>query len=362
MSQMTARVLPREHGYPGDTPSGDDHDQTTSRGHEDGPGDTGERASRVPGRAGCVVLRGVSKFYGDVLGINRVNLEIAPGITSLVGPNGAGKTTLMNLIAGLLHPTAGNVEVLGVPASDPVRIHEQLGYCTQYDAFPAGLTGYSFIYYLLCMHGYSPEDARALTRSALAMVKMEEAAQRKIASYSKGMRQRVKLAQAIAHQPRVLLLDEPLNGLDPMARAEVIDLLQSFAAKGRHVIISSHILHEVDLVSDTIVLMNAGYIVAEGDISGVRQEIKTQPLQIVIRTRNPARLAARLLELNLVVEVKLHDDGGGVLVRTGDADTFYLAINRMVVAEGFRIESIEPADDNVQAAYEYLIGREGEHP
>lgn len=306
-----------------------------------------------------IVLRDVSKFYGEVLGVNRVSLAVEPGITSLVGPNGAGKTTLLNLMTGLLRPTEGEIEVLGIPVNRPERVFRHVGYCTQYDAFPKGLTGYDFIRGFLRLHGLPEAEVEALTRDALARVNMTDAAGKKIAAYSKGMRQRIKLAQAIAHKPRVLILDEPLNGLDPMARAEVIAIFQEVAADGCIVIVSSHILHEVDILSDRVILMNHGYVVAEGGIHDVREEVEEHPMQILVRCDRPAVLAARIFELNHAVEVKLHPDGRGLLLRTKDAAGFYRLMNRITVEENLTMEGIQPADDDVQSLYDYLIGNEG---
>lgn len=306
-----------------------------------------------------IVLRDVSKFYGEVLGVNRVSLAVEPGITSLVGPNGAGKTTLLNLMTGLLRPTEGEIEVLGIPVNQPERVFRHVGYCTQYDAFPKGLTGYDFIRGFLRLHGLPEAEVEALTRDTLARVNMTDAAGKKIAAYSKGMRQRIKLAQAIAHKPRVLILDEPLNGLDPMARAEVIAIFQEVAANGCIVIVSSHILHEVDILSDRVILMNHGYVVAEGGIHDVREEVEEHPMQIMVRCDRPAVLAARIFELNHAVEVKLHPDGRGLLLRTKDAAGFYRLMNRIAVEENLTMEGIQPADDDVQSLYDYLIGNEG---
>ena len=301
----------------------------------------------------------VSKFYGEILGVNRVQLAIPAGITSLVGPNGSGKTTLMNLMVGLLRPNRGRISVLGIPPDQPERLFRVMGYCTQYDAFPRGQTGYRFLRGFLEVRGLRGREADRAAREALESVKLTEAADRKIAGYSKGMRQRVKLAQAICHDPAVLLLDEPLNGLDPMARAEVIALFQAIARGGRHVIISSHILHEVDLISDRIVILKDGYVVAEGDIRGVRSEMPQHPMQIMIRCDRPALLASRLFDLDNVVEVRMHEDRRGLLVSTRDADSLYLMLNRVVLEAGLAIETVTPADEDVHAVYRYLMGAEG---
>jgi ABC-2 type transport system ATP-binding protein len=307
-----------------------------------------------------VVFENVSKFYGEVLGVNRIHLSIPPGITGLVGPNGSGKTTLMNLMVGLIDPTSGRVEVLGLPRERPEEMFRQIGYATQYDAFPRGLTGFEFISSLLRVHGYARGEAEALTWQAIERVGLEEAAHRKVAGYSKGMRQRIKLAQAMAHQPSMLVLDEPLNGLDPMARAEVIALFRQLAAAGLHVIISTHILHEVDLIADQVVLLNAGYVVAEGDIGGVRDEMEEEhPIQVLVRCARPALLASRVFEHDHVVEAQIVDKGRGLLVRTRDADRFYLLLNRVVMENDIGIEGVMPADADVQAVYEYLISSPG---
>jgi ABC-2 type transport system ATP-binding protein len=306
-----------------------------------------------------IVFDNISKFYGEILGVNRVHLTIPPGLTSLVGPNGSGKTTLMNLMTGLVRPNAGTIRILGMSPDDPEALFQTLGYCTQYDAFPKGLTGHQFIYLYLRVYGHDHSSAARLTSEALERVGMQEAAGRRIAAYSKGMRQRIKLAQAIAHRPSVLVLDEPLNGLDPMARAEVIDLFRSLAKEGRHVIVSSHILHEVDLISDRVVILNNGYVVAEGDIHGVRSEMEKHPMQILIRCDDPAMLAAKVFELDSVVEVRIHQDRRGLLVSTRDADKFYLLLNGIVLAKGLKVESIAPADDDVHAVYQYLVGSDG---
>jgi len=302
-----------------------------------------------------VIFDNVSKFYGDVLGVNRVTLSIPAGITSLVGPNGSGKTTLMNLLTGLIRPTRGDVSVFGISPSDPERFFREVGYCTQFDTFPRGMTGYGFVYSFLRLYGSGHTEAATLAWRAIERVNLTEEANRKIASYSKGMRQRIKLAQATCHGPSVLVLDEPLNGLDPLMRAETIALFKSLAEDGMHVIISSHILHEVDAISDQVVLLSNGYILAEGGIRGVRSEIEGHPVQVMVRCLKPGALAAKLFEHEQVVEAKMHNDGKGLLVKTRDADQFYLLLNRIAL-DGIGIESVAPADDDVNSVYEYLIG------
>lgn len=314
----------------------------------------------IMGRAdNKIVFENVSKFYGEVLGVNRVNLALPPGVTSLVGPNGSGKTTLMNLMTGLVQPTQGRVTVLGLTPDQPEEFFRHVGYCAQFDSFPKGVTGYEFIYLFLRLRGLSAKDADRLTGEAIERVGMVEAAKRKVAGYSKGMRQRIRLAQALAHHPTVLVLDEPLNGLDPMARAESIALFEALGKQGMHVIVSSHVLHEVDRISDQVVLMSYGYVMAEGKIQGVRSEVREHPMQILVRCSQPNLLASRLFSQDHVVEARLVTDGSGILIRTRDADRFYTLLNQIVVEGGVNLEAVAPADDDVNSLYQYLIGSGG---
>jgi ABC-2 type transport system ATP-binding protein len=276
-----------------------------------------------------------------------------------VGPNGSGKTTLMNLMTGLVKPTRGRVQVLGYKTDDPENLFRILGYSTQFDAFPKGLTGFEFLYSYLRLSGRDSQEAEQMAWRAIERVNLVEAAKRNVAAYSKGMRQRIRLAQALAHDPKVLVLDEPLNGLDPLARSEMIALFRATAEQGCYVIISSHILHEVDVISDQVILLSNGYVVAEGQISTVRGEIQEHPTQILIRCTRPRELAAKVLQDEHTLEVTIHKDEKGLLLKTRDADGFYLALNQLALnGSDIDIESIAPADDDVLSVYEYLIGSE----
>jgi len=307
-----------------------------------------------------ITFENVSKFYGEILGVNRINLSISRGITSLVGPNGSGKTTLMNLMSGLLRPTQGSINVLGLSPDQPEKLFRKLGYCAQFDSFPKGMTGRDFVQSFLEISGFVRKEAINLTNRALERVNLVDAAKRKVESYSKGMRQRIRLAQAIAHNPQVLILDEPLNGLDPMARAEVIALFRQLSDEGMYLILSSHILHEVDMMSDRVVLINNGYIVADGDTRGVRSEMQEHPLQILIRCDKPSLLAARVFQQDdIVVEARLHKDRRGLFIKTVNPDEFYLFFNKVVLEQNLQVESIHPVDDDLDAIYQYLIGSEG---
>ena len=306
----------------------------------------------------AVVFNDVSKFYGEVLGVNRVTLEIPPGITSLVGPNGSGKTTLMNLMSGLIHPDNGTIRMRGFSPRDPEHLMRITGYATQYDSAPRGSSGFGYITTGLLLFGYDRKQAEEKAWEALERLGLANAAHRKMAAYSKGMRQRIRLAQAIAHEPDILLLDEPLNGLDPLVRAETIALFKESAAKGCHVILSSHVLQEVDLISDQVILIANGMIVAEGKIRNVRKEIREHPSQFILRCSDASRVAALLFREDHITEIRLNEDRLGLLVKTQDQERFSQALSR-ITADGYSIDSVIPTDENVDALYEYLIGEGG---
>ena len=302
-----------------------------------------------------IIFTEVSKFYGEVLGVNRVSLNVPPGITSLVGPNGSGKTTLMNLMCGLIHADQGTISVRGMSPRNPEQLMRSTGYCTQFDAAPRSYSGYQFVSTALLLHGHSAAEADERTWKAIDRVNLREAAHRKVAGYSKGMRQRIRLAQSIAHEPDVLILDEPLNGLDPLVRAETIALFREFAARGKHVILSSHVLQEVDVISDQVILISNGSIIAEGQIQNVREEMTEHPSQFLIRCPDAARVASLLFAEDHITEVRLHADRMGLLVLTRSRERFSHLLNQIVL-NGQNIESIVQADSNVDSLYEYLIG------
>jgi ABC-2 type transport system ATP-binding protein len=306
-----------------------------------------------------IVFENVSKFYGEVLGVNRVSFSIPPGVTTLVGPNGSGKTTLMNLMTGLVRPSSGNLSVLGLVPGDADRFFRLVGYCTQFDSFPRRLTGWEFLLDSLLLHGMSEADAFRLAGEALERVRLGDDGLRRIESYSKGMRQKIRLAQAIAHHPRVLVLDEPLNGLDPIARAETLALFQELSRQGMHLVVSGHILDEVDRISDRVILITGGYIVAEGTIHQVRRDVHDKPMQVLIRCNKPELLASRMFLLNHCVEARVHADGKGVFLRSRDVDEFYRLLNEIAVEGVVKIETVAPAADDTYAIYQYLIGSEG---
>lgn len=302
-----------------------------------------------------VVFNNVSRFYGEVLGVNRVTFELQPGITSLVGPNGSGKSTLMNLMFGLLKPSRGEITVFGHSPYEPEKIFGRIGYCAQYDSFPRGATGNDFINSFLRVKGFPRDEAWDLTGKAAEMVGMTDAMHRKVAGYSKGMRQRIKLAQAIAHQPDLLVLDEPLNGLDPLARADMIALFRELAGQGAHIMVSSHILHEVDMISDQVIMIHGGYVVAEGQIQAVRSEMSDHPVQMLVQCTRLKELASELVKMDQVIEIKVQAEKKALLIKVTDVEAFHGNFYKAVQSTGSEIETIIPADENAQSIYEYLI-------
>lgn len=309
--------------------------------------------STRPLTAPTVVAREVSRWYGEVLGLNRVSLSIGPGVTSLVGPNGSGKSTLMNLLSGLISPSKGSVEICGIPPTHPEELNRVLGYCTQHDTFPSGFTGLEWLTAMMRIHGHDAATSARLAGDALDRTGLGDPRRKKIGSYSKGMRQRMKLALALAHEPRVLILDEPLNGLDPLGRAEVMSLFKAVAHGGYTVLISSHILHEVNEISDGVLMLQHGYVVAEGAIRDVRSEITDRPFQVRVECDRPAYLASRVFEMSHVVSARVADNS--VLIESRDVVALARLVGSLAARSDLVVEGIEVADENVQAVYDYLI-------
>lgn len=296
-----------------------------------------------------------SRWYGQVVGINDVSVALPSGVTGLLGPNGAGKSTLLKLVTGQIRPSTGQVRVLGEPIWDNPPLMARVGFCPEQDAFYDQLTGRRFLEGLLGLHGFTRADCRELATRALEVVAMQEAADRKIASYSKGMRQRIKVAQAIAHDPEVIFLDEPLNGMDPMGRRHTVQLIREWGAAGRTVVVSSHVLHEVEAMTPRILMVNQGRIVAEGDVHEIRALIDEHPHRILIGCDQPRLLAARLMDHEDVLSVRFSAEEGGVEVATARPDRFYSRLPEIAETHGIRVDRIFSQDDNLQAVFDYLV-------
>ena len=297
--------------------------------------------------------RELSRWYGQVIGINDVSLDLGPGVTGLLGPNGAGKSTLMKLVTGQIKPSRGTVTLFGQTVWDNPDVMRRLGFCPEQDAFYEGLTGLMFVASLARLNGYTVTEARERAERALSRMELLDAAHKKIGGYSKGMRQRVKLAQALVHDPQVLVLDEPLAGMDPIGRRATIRLIRDLGASGCTIIVSSHILHEVEAMTKSILLVHHGRIVAEGDVHEIRELIDEHPHRIFFQTEEPRRLAEALMKWSDVQGVRL--DGGGVVVETVRPDAFYSRVPSLVLEEKLKVDSMIGADDNLQAVFDYLV-------
>ena len=301
-----------------------------------------------------VTTEHVSKWYGQVSGLNDVTVTLPAGITGLLGPNGAGKSTFMKLITGQLKPSKGTVRVLGEPIWGNPAIYARMGFCPEQDAFYDRMTGIDWVTALVRLNGLSAEDARAAAERALTAVDLMEAANKKIGAYSKGMRQRVKLAQAIVHDPDLLILDEPLTGMDPIMRRRTIRQIKDWARAGKSIIVSSHILHEVEAMTSNILLINNGRIVAEGNVHQIRDLIDTHPHTVFIRVADPRTLARMVLAEDGIISMRF--EPGALVVETARPDAFYARVTEMAASgEAGAIDEVTSPDDNLQAVFQYLV-------
>jgi ABC-2 type transport system ATP-binding protein len=304
--------------------------------------------------APIVAAEHLSKWYGQVIGLNDVTVTVSPGVTGLLGPNGAGKSTFMKLITGQLKPSQGAVRVLGEPIWRNPALYVDIGFCPEQDAFYERMTGLEWVAALAGLNGVAAAEATAMARRALEAVDLLDAADKKIGAYSKGMRQRVKLAQAVAHDPRLLILDEPLSGMDPLARRRTIRLIKDWARAGKSVLVSSHILHEIEAMTSNILLIHNGRILAEGDVHQIRDLIDEHPHTVSIAAPDPRALARELLAGDDVIGLRL--ESGAVVVQTAKPDAFYTRLTELAASGAFgAIEEVTSPDDNLQAVFAYLV-------
>ena len=302
-----------------------------------------------------VTATNVSRWYGQVIGLNDITCEIGPGITALLGMNGAGKTTLIRLITGQLRPTTGDLRVFGEEPFANANVYRRLGYCPEIDNFYEHYTGRDFVKFLARLDGLTATEAKNRTEEVLEMVGMSERAGRKIAGYSKGMRQRIKLAQAMLHDPDMILLDEPLNGLDPVGRRELIDILGALANQGKAILVSSHILFEVEQMTRSLLLLHRGRLLATGDLGVIRSLIDKHPHQIKIETDEPRKAAALLASLPNIVSMKFDKSGESLQLEVREPDPFYDALSRAVIEQGLVIRGFSSPDNNLESVFKYLV-------
>jgi ABC-2 type transport system ATP-binding protein len=289
-----------------------------------------------------LAARRVSKWFGEVIAVNDCSLTVGPGVTGLLGLNGAGKTTLFKLLSGLIEPSQGQVLLQGKRLRREVGLFRRLGFCPESDALPEWLTGREFIALMLRLMGFGRDEVRRRTEQALHDLHLAEAGNRRLGGYSKGMRQKIKLAQALAHEPDIIFLDEPLNGMDPVSRREIIELVGRLGAQGCTVLVSSHILPEIEAMTRSIILIHYGKLLAEGDVTEIRDKIHDHPTIVALSSPE------------LVVGVEI-DEQGRVVARTDHAVDFYRELPGWLLENDLPIEEMQTMDDTLQAVFDYLV-------
>jgi ABC-2 type transport system ATP-binding protein len=315
---------------------------------------TAPTVDRSTAGGSVIAAEHLSKWYGQVIGLNDITLAVPPGITGLLGPNGAGKSTFMKLVTGQLKPSKGTITVLGQPIWNNPSLYARLGFCPEQDAFYERMTGLEWVTALVSLNGVGETAARDMSARAMESVGLSDAAGKKIGAYSKGMRQRVKLAQALAHDPDVLILDEPLSGMDPLVRRRTIRLIKDWGRSGKSVLVSSHILHEIESMTSNILLINQGRILAEGNVHQIRDLIDKHPHTVFIKAENTRQLAREFLTDEQVLSLRFED--GGVVVQTGKPDVFYARLTDLAASgELGTIDEVTSPDDNLQAVFQYLV-------
>ncbi|MEC8024421.1 MAG: ABC transporter ATP-binding protein [Myxococcota bacterium] len=303
-----------------------------------------------------IVCSSASMWYGKVIALNDVSFDVGSGVVGLLGPNGAGKSTLMRLLVGLLRPTSGSVTVFGQPAFGSTAVRSCVGYCPEHDYFYEDMTGLDFVRTMTQLYGYSPSESLQRAKYALDRVGLPTAAsggRKRIREYSKGMRQKVKLAQALAHEPDLLVLDEPLTGTDPMSRHQISELCRQLGDEGRTVIVSSHVLHEVERITHEFILIDRGRLLAKGNVRDIRQLIDQHPHRIELVVTDSRALASRLISEPYVSGVTV-TGSCSLLCETVSPDACYDALPRLALESGVLIRKMSSPDNNLEAVFRYL--------
>ncbi len=304
-----------------------------------------------------IKTQNLSKWYGNVLGLSDVTLQIESGITGILGPNGAGKSTFLKLITGQIKPNIGRVMIHGQNIWNNYALFAQIGFCPEQDSFYEELTGWQFLTNLLKLHHFSQEEMNEKAEKALDIVELMKDKDRIIRSYSRGMRQRLKVAQAIAHDPNIIILDEPLNGLDPLGRRKIIRLIKEYKGEGRMIVVSSHVLPEIEAMTNKIILIHQGKVFAQGDIHYIRDLIETHPHIISIKCSKPRLLAEKFIRYDYVLKVHFDLQKKSLLVETNNRDKFFAILPSLFLENEIKVEEITSPDDNLQAVFDYLIGK-----
>jgi ABC-2 type transport system ATP-binding protein len=300
-----------------------------------------------------VELAGASKWYGNIVAVNDVSFTLGPGVTGLLGPNGAGKSTILHMIVGLLRPSGGSVQIDGTPTWQHPAIYRTIGFVPEGEGVYAFLSGYEFV--LLNARLQGVRDPAAATARAIALVELETAQHRAIATYSKGMRQRAKIAAVLVHEPPVLLLDEPFNGMDPKQRVQMMALLRRVADEGRVVLVSSHILEEVDRLADTVLVIIGGRLAASGPSRVIRQLMTDRPHTFTVRTSDDRALAAAIVRESATTSIEFIP--AGMSIRTADLGTFTRALPVLARNANVSILEVHPTDESLESVFSYLVQR-----
>lgn len=297
----------------------------------------------------------LSRWYGQVIGVNDLSVEVGPGITGLLGPNGSGKTTLLGLVTGQLRPQRGGIRVLGEKPFANRRLYRRMGYCPEQDALYGNLTGREFVTFLMRLHGAGASRARAAAETALELVGLQDVMDRRCGTYSRGMRQRVKLAQALAHEPELLVLDEPFTGMDPEVRRRMRDLMRTLRAGGTCILVSSHVLHEVEALADSVVLIHRGRILADGPVQEIRGLLRRHPHRLSVQLRDPRALARGLMDRPEVRGLHFGKDGETLVVETGDPESLLAALPGIVTETRPGLRVLRHEDAGLEAVFDYLV-------
>ncbi len=310
--------------------------------------------SEVAGSTPLIRFDNVSKWYGNVIGINNVSLDIGPGVTGLLGPNGAGKSTFLQLVTGQLKPSKGKVSVLGEAPWNNPWLTRYIGLCPEQDAFYEWMTGWQFVHAFAKLRGFTGNAARDVAQHAIERVSLQDSQYRAIGGYSRGMRQRIKVAQALVHEPKILFLDEPFTGTDPVARRQLMDIILKLADEGKSIVLSSHVLHEVQGLTQQIVLIHLGRLVAEGNLRDIRELIDDHPHRIVLVSEQVRELASQLAKHPDVQGLTIQDKDKQLIAETKKPDLFYSRLPMLLKEQAIQVNEVYSEDDNLEAVFRYL--------
>jgi ABC-2 type transport system ATP-binding protein len=299
----------------------------------------------------------ISKWYGNVLGVSEISLDITPGIIGLLGPNGAGKSTFLKLISGQLKPNIGSITINEKPVFSNQELYSHIGFCPEHDCYYRGNTGWQQVMLKAKLHGMDKKTAAEKTEAAIDRVGLLEAKDKYIREYSLGMKQRLKFAASIVHEPDILMLDEPLRGIDPLWRVKIVQVIKDFGKAGKTIIVASHILPEVEGMTNDIILIHQGKVFAQGDIHYIRNLMDSHPHMISVGCDRVRQLAELMIGNDYISDIRFLEGSSKVVFKTKKRDLFFDRLSRLVVEHDFDVSEITSPDDNLQAVFDYLVGR-----